>query len=279
MTDSTGLYEHDYIQPGHFSFGENWKQYLRTVSEEKIHQAQVSLEKFLGPGIVRGKVFYDVGSGSGIFSLAAVRLGASKVVSIDADANSVEATCQTKSTHAPEASHWTIDEGSILNDMGIQTLGKAEIVYSWGVLHHTGDMWKAIRNTSDLVQSGGWLYIALYNKSHSFTEGSSLFWVRVKRLYNRVPKIVKNGINFLYSSYLVLGLTLKGRNPVTYIRSYSSARGMDFFSDIRDWLGGYPYEYATVEEVIAWLKPLGFEIQKTRQARSIGCNEYLFRKK
>jgi 2-polyprenyl-6-hydroxyphenyl methylase/3-demethylubiquinone-9 3-methyltransferase len=109
----------------------------------------------------QGKSFLDIGSGSGLFSLAARRLGA-KVHSFDYDPQSVSCTKELKQRYFPNDSDWTIGQGSVLDVDYIKSLGKFDIVYSWGVLHHTGALWQALDNASlPVVDRGTLIYCYL----------------------------------------------------------------------------------------------------------------------
>ncbi|MFZ2187713.1 MAG: class I SAM-dependent methyltransferase [Candidatus Moraniibacteriota bacterium] len=270
------LYEESYKNPQHFSFGKNWKNFLKSLNEKRIGEAEKSLVDFLGgkENIV-GKTFVDIGCGSGLFSLAAYRLGAKKIVSVDIDDSSVACV---KYLHEKNGGpkQWGIRTGSALDQEFMKSLGVFDIVYSWGVLHHTGKMYQALKNITSLVAPDGKLYTALYNDNQRFMEGTSNFWVKVKRIYNRSNWIEKKAIEAIYIAYYAVGLTVHFGNPISYIRNYSSLRGMDFMTDIKDWLGGYPYEYASSEKIISYFKKLGFKCIKMNPARSIGCNEFLF---
>ena len=272
-------YENIYQSEEHFSFGRNWSDFQkRKLDESSIKEAEKSLLDFFDGHVdVRGKSFLDVGSGSGLFSLAATRLGVSNVVSTDVDEWSVRCTDEVRTKYAPQAK-WQVRHASVLDREQMSSLGQFDVVYSWGVLHHTGEMWQAIENTGHLVRTGGWFYLALYNTSNSWLEGTSVFWVLAKRHYNRVGQMHKRVYKWLYVGYMICGLASHGINPIRYIKNYTSLRGMDYFTDIEDWLGGDPYEHATVEEVEEYLKTLGFDLVKTKKARNIGCNEFLFRK-
>lgn len=272
-------YEQVYLKGDHFSFGKNWSDFIeRKMSNDVIKEAENSISSFLGKDInLRNQSFIDVGSGSGLFSLAAVRLGAKPVVSIDADKWSVECTESVRSRYAPLA-EWSVKQASILDNEAVDKLGQFDVVYSWGVLHHTGDMWRAISTTSRMVRSDGLFYLAIYNTSHSWVEGTSSAWTFIKRHYNSVGKMRKAIYRWLYIGYMVCGLMVHGINPWRYISEYRSLRGMDFFTDIADWLGGDPYEHADVKEVIEYLKSLGFYLVRLKRARNIGCNEYLFKR-
>src|SRR5204862_4265084 len=128
-----------------FEFGQNWSQFLAALDEQRIQQAEKSLREMLEVGSLAGKTFLDIGSGSGLFSLAARRLGA-RVHSFDFDPKSVACTRQLKRRYFFEDAGWKIEEGSALDSDYLKTLGTFDIVYSWGVLHHTGEMWKALGN-------------------------------------------------------------------------------------------------------------------------------------
>src|ERR1051326_4457152 len=146
-----------------FAFGKNWQRFLRHLAEERIAVACDSLSSMLELPSLAGKTFLDVGSGSGLSSLAALRLGAARVHSFDYDAQSVACTAEMKRRYAPAAEHWTIERGDILDDAYAHALGSWDIVYSWGVLHHTGRMWDAIGAAARVVADGGALFIAIYN--------------------------------------------------------------------------------------------------------------------
>lgn len=268
------LYEDAYDKKRHFSFGENWKQFLIKMDKERIKQARKSLTDFLGK--LKGKSFVDIGCGSGLFSLAAYLEGA-QVTSIDVDEHSLECAKTLKKANY-KAGKWDILKKSAL-DPQLSKLGKFDIVYSWGVLHHTGNMHKALSNAAKLVKDNGLLYIAIYNNNTAHVlEGTSGLWLKIKRIYNHSPKIVKKTMYYGYLSYLLAGITATGHNPKKYIKNYKTLRGMDFYTDVEDWLGGYPYEFATSEHIIDHYRKLGLKNIKVSKVRSLGCNEFLFRK-
>src|SRR5580765_3445201 len=123
-----------------FRFGQNWTNFLSIVDERRIAEATARMSEVLGD--IRGKTFLDVGSGSGIHSLAAIRLGASRVYSFDYDSQSVACTSELKRRFAPMA-NWQVQPGSALDEQYLRSLGPFDIVYAWGVLHHTGAMWES----------------------------------------------------------------------------------------------------------------------------------------
>src|SRR5215203_5578700 len=167
---------------GRFEFGENWSHFVSVLDEHRIAQAQRSLKQAIETETLNGKSFLDIGSGSVLFSLAARRLGA-RVHSFDYDPQSVAITRELKRRYFPEDSDWTVEEGSVLDRDYLESLGKFDIVYSWGVLMMTGDMWRALENVPLPVADGGRLFIAIYNDQGTISK----LWLRIKRLYLSGP--------------------------------------------------------------------------------------------
>jgi 2-polyprenyl-6-hydroxyphenyl methylase/3-demethylubiquinone-9 3-methyltransferase len=261
-----------------FEFGKNWAWFLATLNDDKIAEAVASLRDMLEGESLAGRTFLDIGSGSGLFSLAARKLGA-RVHSLDYDPNSVGCTQTLRDRYFPNDEQWIVESGSALDADYIRSLGKFDVVYSWGVLHHTGNMWAALANAALPVADHGQLFIAIYNDQGPH----SVRWLKTKRLYNRLPK----GLRFLvvWPSFWMLNWrtlvkdTLK-LQPLKSIRAYGQGgRGMSFWQDVVDWVGGYPFEVAKPEELFDFYRKLGFTLTRLRTAGgSLGCNELVFRK-
>jgi 2-polyprenyl-6-hydroxyphenyl methylase/3-demethylubiquinone-9 3-methyltransferase len=257
-----------------FPFGRNWQRFLEVVGEEHIAAARGSLERMTGP--LAGLTFLDIGSGSGLSSLSAVRLGASRVHSFDFDPHSVACTAEMKRRFAPQATHWTVEQGSALDTGYLRTLGQWDVVYSWGVLHHSGQMWRALENVVELTKPGGTLYVTIYNDQG----GVSRRWGAVKRIYNSgaIGKVLMSAcfIPFFVARGLAQDLA-HGLNPFARYRNYKRDRGMSLVYDWFDWLGGYPFEVARPEEIFNFYRDRGFELRQliTKGAGS-GCNEFVF---
>ncbi|WNB77142.1 class I SAM-dependent methyltransferase [Methylomonas koyamae] len=251
-----------------FEFGENWARFLSELSDEKIAAAEASLKRMLGVESLQGKTFLDAGSGSGLFSLAAARLGAT-VHSFDFDPSSVKCTERIKQLKFPDCERWRIESGSVLDPGYVSALGAFDVVYSWGVLHHTGDMAGAFANIAGCVKPGGLLFVAIYNDQGWV----SRYWTWVKRLYNR-SNVAKPVLIACHAPYL-LGLrwlvrAISGR--------LSIERGMTIWYDMIDWLGGYPFEVAKPEQVFAYFRDRGFTLtEMTTCGGRMGCNEFVFR--
>lgn len=260
-----------------FPFGKNWQQFLSNIGEDQVRQACQSLKSFLEVQDLAGKNFVDIGCGSGLFSYAAYLLGARQIVSMDVDPFSV-ACAQYLHEKAGRPAHWTIRHGSVLDASCLSELGTFDIVYSWGVLHHTGSMWQAIENSARLVSKEGLYYIALYNR----VEGrfGSQMWVKIKKLYNVSPKPVKWLIQLVFILIRHVGRNiLRLKNPFKVLRNFGAERGMRWRTDMIDWLGGYPYEFATVEEVFSFMKKHypSFTLINIKNEPGLGNNWFLFR--
>jgi 2-polyprenyl-3-methyl-5-hydroxy-6-metoxy-1,4-benzoquinol methylase len=258
----------------HFEFGENWKAYSKKIDQNRIDFAIEGLERLFPEGLA-GKTFLDIGCGSGLHSLAALKLGAASVVAIDLDENSVETMRQLLSEFCPHG-NWTTNILSIF-EASPETLGTFDVVYSWGVLHHTGDMWQAIDRAAALVKPGGYFAIAIY----AATAFDSM-WRAEKKFYAQAPRSVQWLIRQIYMAAFFAGKAASGQNPIAYIQNYSKSRGMHFSHDAHDWLGGYPYETARPEELNARISAHGFNeyrafvIPPTRGLLGSGCNEFVF---
>ena len=261
----------------HFAFGENWQSFLQTVDEDSIIYATRALARLLPAEEVAGRSFFDIGCGSGLTMLAATRLGARSVEGIDIDPGSVTATKALLSRHL-EPGRWTARVQSVLSlEPGC---GPFDIVSSWGVLHHTGDMANAIRKAAGAVAPRGTLAISLYRRTPLCA-----LWTLENRLYSAAPRAFQTAIRVGYQGIFCAALLLTGRNPVRYVREYR-LRGMDWKHDVHDWLGGYPYESVSPSEVIDCLDRLGFDMvrmfeQPTRAGGLFGshCDEFVARRR
>lgn len=256
-----------------FKFGENWASFLENFDEQRLEQAKRSLTESLGQSTLSGLRFVDVGAGSGLFSLAASQLGA-EVVSFDFDPEAVECVRNLRAMH-PGGS-WEISEGSVLDEAFLRSLGTFDIVYSWGVLHHTGQMWRAIENLKLLMKDEVKVLIAIYNDQGPTSD----VWAQVKRAYNKLPKGSKWMVTLpaavrLWGPTLVKD-TLRGA-PAKSWREYSQDRGMSPWHDVLDWVGGYPFEVAQPEAVFNFFHQKGFQLEKIKTCGGgLGCNEYVF---
>ena len=258
----------------HFEFGNNWEDYSKHINEQTIEIAKISLEKYFVHNQIKGKTFLDIGCGSGLFSIAALSLGFSKVVSVDIDPICVSVT-QNNINKFWAKNNWDVHTSSVF-ELSRHEIGDFDVVYSWGVLHHTGAMHDAINSAIKLIKPNGQMLIGLYQKTTLCP-----FWVIEKKLYSNSPALIQK---FVRKIFLRLYATIdyfQGQKQNKVVANYSSNRGMDYQIDLHDWLGGYPYESISPHNFRKYIKKLGFVVKQENLCSEgfgltgSGVNEYL----
>lgn len=262
----------------HFRFGDNWASYAKHINEERIAEAERGLLRLVPREELSGRTFLDIGCGSGIHSLAAARLGARRVQAVDLDPRSVETAQALLAARAPTTDS-RVEVASVF-DLTPDRIGTFDVVYSWGVLHHTGDLDTALRRAAALVAPGGLFAFALYRRTHLDS-----LWVMEKRWYTKASPQAQARARAVYTNLFKLGLLATGRDFATYAATYERERGMEFAHDVHDWLGGYPYEAIAPDEVETLMRKLGLSAVRTfaRTGRSLGllgsgCDEFVYRR-
>ena len=260
-----------------FEFGKNWQNFLANIDDKRIAESEKSLKTMLGIDDLKEKSFLDIGSGSGLFSLAARRLGA-RVHSFDYDPQSVACAYELKRLYFPNDHNWTMEVGDVLDVDYVKSLGEFDVVYAWGVLHHTGAMWQAVENAQIPVTKNGRLFVAIYNHRAVWTALDK----QIKRAFVNSPLI---GKWLIAGTFIVIQIT-KGlikdlalfRNPVKRYREYENKRGMSRWHDWIDWVGGYPFETAKPDQISNFYRQKGFVLEQEKIGAGKGNNQFVFRK-
>jgi 2-polyprenyl-6-hydroxyphenyl methylase/3-demethylubiquinone-9 3-methyltransferase len=265
-------------QDERFRFGENWQSFLQTVDDKEIRLAEASMRRLLQRETLGGLRFLDIGCGSGLFSLSARNLGAT-VHSFDFDAQAVECARTLKAKYWQADPQWTIERGSILDDAQVKRLGAFDVVYAWGVLHHTGEMRRAIANAAALIAPDGVLAIALYRKTTLCP-----FWTAEKRWYAKASPSAQRVARSIYVTAMRAAFLVRSRDFRQYVDNYESVRGMDYYHDVHDWMGGYPYESISPVELLALAAELSLTCIRSNchppcvGLFGSGCDEYVLQK-
>jgi 2-polyprenyl-6-hydroxyphenyl methylase/3-demethylubiquinone-9 3-methyltransferase len=257
-----------------FNFGRNWVSFARNVlTVERITQAREDFKRLFDNIPLNNKNFLDVGFGQGLPLLIAKERGAC-VVGNDINPRCREALAETAGKLHCSTEDIRIVIGSILDLTTVEEIRNVaknsngyDIVHSWGVLHHTGNMYAALDNIMRLVLPGGHLVIALYNRH--FT---SPLWRIIKRVYCMSPaSMQKLLIAFYYPVILLAKMAVTRRSP------FEQDRGMEFYHNVVDWVGGYPYEYASCSEITGYCSRAGFScVRLIKAAVPTGCNQFVF---
>ena len=262
----------------HFAFGKNWASYARLIGDAEIEEARKGLTKLVPAEDLAGRSFLDIGCGSGLHALAAGSCGVGHILAVDVDADSVATTrevLQRRQVPVP----WKAEKISVF-DLDPAEQGTFDVVYSWGVLHHTGAMVEAITKAARMTRPGGLFAFALYRSTRS-----DRLWIAEKKWYAHAAPALQKMARGIYIAAFAAAFTARRGNFRRHVANYRSSRGMDWYHDVHDWLGGYPYEAILAPDVEILMRKLGFEPVRvfarpmTTGLLGSGCDEYVYRRK
>lgn len=262
------------IDEKRFEFGRNWRLFVeRHYSQEAVNASKSRILDFLKRRDLNGLHVIDVGCGSGIHSMAMFQAGAASIHSFDYDPTSVEATRIVRSK-VGSPSNWTVEQGSVLDESFMRTLPGYDLVYSWGVLHHTGDVWKAIDLATEHVRPGGLFYIALYSADMQ-KDPTPEFWLEVKRTYVSSGWLRRRCMEIWYVWRFMLRRRVPRPTAVAKrLSDHRKDRGMHLITDIRDWLGGWPMEFVWDADAVRFCEQHGLVLKEMSTGKA--NTEFLF---
>jgi SAM-dependent methyltransferase len=274
--------KNSFVERDRFAFGENWQRFSEDLTEKQVRAAEQSLTEMLGDYSLVNRTLLDIGSGSGLFSLAAIRLGADRVVSFDFDPASVSCAVDLRAElPADLAQRWFVEQGNAIEPSYMDGLGRFDVVYAWGSLHHTGNLWGALGLTCARVNPGGRLFLSVYNDQGARSHG----WHAIKRLYNslphslRVPFVITVMMPFEIRAAAGYTVKLQTRQYLRAWKRGERARGMSRWHDLVDWVGGFPFEVAKPGDVLEFCRQRGFELLRLQTCGGgWGCNQYVFQR-
>ncbi len=260
-----------------FEFGQNWTRFLATVNDARVLRAEASLKAMLGLDTLAGLTFLDIGCGSGLFSLAARRLGADRTfVRLRSAVGSLQPQAEGALPSRRRRLAHRVGIGPRCRLSRKPSPFRHRLLLGCPSPHRCHVA--GARACAASRAANGKLFIAIYNDMGS----QSIRWRQLKRLYAKLPAAVQP----LYACAVSAPEEAKGflravpsGRPQDYVATwtkYERNRGMSRWRDIIDWVGGYPYEFAKPDAICSFFIDRGFALDKMCIGGGLGCSEYVF---
>lgn len=152
-------------------------------------------ELCIKPGWFKGRKVLDAGCGNGRWTYGFLKLGA-RVTAVDYSQNALKIV----STSLGQNKNLAVRKVNLLELPRWLKKEKFDLVFSWGVLHHTGNIRKALKNVAPLVKDDGVLYLYLYGKESLGVKGTIQVLARRTLLLPFSPNVKKKILSFFYPS-------------------------------------------------------------------------------
>lgn len=274
--------QEDLTRPeAHFAFGGNTTSYAEMVTDVEIVGAKKALSLLLGGTRLHGQRLLDIGCGSGLHCLAALRFGAKEQRAVAYVPDRAATTQALLERYAPAGTVFRVPQVSVFS-LDPSKLANFDTVHPWGVFDHTGDMGRAICCAESMCAPERRFAFAIYR-----CIWMDWFWRIENRWYAKVTSLAQARAQGIHVGPFRLGLLVTGRSFRMYLANCHSNRGMYFQHDLHDWMGGWPYESVQPSEVDSLMGSLGFVAERavTRKGKLLGrypglfgsgCDEYVY---
>lgn len=199
----------------------------------------------LFPEGVKGKRVLDGGSGSGMVSVAFALMGA--------DVTGVDITPKCVENGYKRAEHYGvkckfINESLVTLDLSNEHF---DIIYSWGVLHHTEDARQSFFSLARHLREGGEIIVAVYLKTKI-----SWFWNFARIFYQNAPTVFKTIFLNIGSVFLnIVDLFRK----IIFNKERYMMRGTNNKEILNDWFGVPHRTFHSYNEVFKWFDENGLD--------------------
>lgn len=185
----------------------------------------------------RGKKVMDAGCGRGRWTYGFGKLGVGSCTSFDISENGIDAT---KSVAGEFGDHFTVCKRNILD--ALDFADDYDMVWCYGVLHHTGDTYGGFHNLIRHVKPGGYFFFMLYGEPRPPALGEYVY-------YHEICDMRRRTRNLTFDEKAKI---LEAKYEKEYVHGYFDAISPEI-NDLYRW-----------DEIVGWLINAGFvDIKRT----------------